>query len=118
MQHGGDPGSLLCARCAVIDLVSKWVSLSRYHARRDMARSRGVAVVWSVAAPVYGCVKGRSMERDNMQLRSIVLNTTGYMHSSHQPPPWGSHLSNMLPAFLLLAYEQSLWDRTTLSVPI
>jgi hypothetical protein len=77
------------------------ISSSRYHARRDVARSRIVlgplagsygsrGVVTLVAAPVYGCVKGRSVERDNMQLRSIALSTTGYLRSSSPYHPHGA----------------------------
>ena len=139
MQHGGDPGSLLCARRAVVGLVSlaevsNRILLSRYHARRDVTRSRGV-VLGPLAGSYRSCVRdvvtlvGRSAglrmcgkvgvwreiicNLDQLCLTLQVICTPPTI-----PPPWGSHLSNMLPAFLLLAYEQSLWDRTTLSVPI
>jgi hypothetical protein len=63
-----------------------------------------VSLLWMVAAPFYGCVKGRSVERDNMQLRSIVLNTTGYMHSSRRTTPMGlpsfQHVARLPPASL------------------
>ena len=33
--------------------------------------------------------RGRSVESDNMQLQSIALSTTDYMHSSHDSTPMG-----------------------------
>jgi len=56
--------------------------------------------------------------KDNMRLRSIVLYTTGNMRSSSPYHPHGAYIFLMNVPLLLLAYEQSLWDRTTLSVPI
>ena len=61
MQHGGDPGSLLCARRAVVGLVSlaevsNRILLSRYHARRDVTRSRGV-VLGPLAGSYRSCVR-------------------------------------------------------------
>jgi len=53
-----------------------------------------------------------------MRLRSIALITTGFMRSSSPYHPCGAPIFPRIARLLLLAYEQSLWDRTTLSVPI
>jgi len=56
--------------------------------------------------------------KDNMRFRSIALITRGFMRSSSQYRPRGAPIFPRIARLLLLAYEQSLWDRTTLSVPI
>ena len=46
------------------------------------------------------------------------VDTTGLMRSSSPYHPHGAPIFLINVPLLLLAYEQSLWDRTTLSVPI
>jgi len=53
-----------------------------------------------------------------MRLQSIALYTTGNMCSSSLYHPHGAPIFVINVLLLLLAYEQSLWDRTTHSVPI
>jgi len=53
-----------------------------------------------------------------MQLRSIALHTTGNICSFSPYHPHGAPIFLINVPLLLLAYEQSLWDRTTVSVPI
>jgi len=53
-----------------------------------------------------------------MRLRSIALYTTGNMRSSSPYHPHRAPIFLINVPLLLLAYEQSLWDQTTLSVPI
>jgi hypothetical protein len=48
-----------------------------------------MSLFWSVAAPVYGCVKGRSVERDNIQCISSALRTTAYLRSTTPYHPHG-----------------------------
>jgi hypothetical protein len=51
-------------------------------------------VVALVPAPVYGCVKGRSVESDNMQFHANATKDYSlYALLLAVPPPWGSHLS-------------------------
>jgi len=62
--------------------------------------------------------RGRSVERDNIQIRSNTRDITGLMCSSSPYHPHGAPIFLINVPLLLLAYEQSLWDRTTLSVAI
>jgi hypothetical protein len=65
MQHGGDPGSLAALgalrRLKSLRLKSlSRISLSRYHARRDVTHSRGVTCRCSLG-PLAGSYRSRDI---------------------------------------------------------
>jgi hypothetical protein len=113
MQYGGDPGSLAalgalspfartssrilsCAHWrSCFNEVSSRISWCRLSLRVILITTHIVmSLLGSVAAPIYGCVKGRSMERDNIQCISNALRTTAYLRST---TPYHPHMAPIFP---------------------
>jgi len=78
--------------------------------------SRFLQVV--VAAPGHGGREIGLWREIIFYYDQMRVDPTGLVHSSSPYHPHGAPIFLINVPLLLLAYEQSLWDRTTLSVPI
>ena len=77
-----------------------------------------VSLLVLVAAPGHGYREVGLWREIICDFDLLRFNTTGFMRSSSPYHPHGAPIFLIIARLLVLAYEQSLWDRTTLSVPI